>query len=70
MSKVDVKENIKRIIDQIDGLTKEIFRLEGSLRVFQEFEKNGVAFVDVPVQQESTETETETGSEKEEVKET
>jgi len=65
MSKVDVKENIKRIIDQIDGLTKELFRLEGSLRVFQEFEKNGVLFVDVP---ESTET--EAPAEKEEVKET
>jgi hypothetical protein len=65
MSKVDVKENIKRIIDQIDGLTKELFRLEGSLRVFQEFEKNGVLFVDVP---ESTET--EAPAQEEEVKET
>jgi len=61
MSKVDVKENIKNIITQIDGLTKELFRLEGSLRVFQEFEKNGVLFVDVPE---------EGKEEEEEVKET
>ena len=65
MSKVDVKENIKRIIEQIDGLSKELFRLEGSLRVFQEFEKNGVLFVDVP---ESAET--EAPAQEEEVKET
>jgi hypothetical protein len=62
MSKVDVKENIKNIITQIDGLTKELFRLEGSLRVFQEFEKNGVLFVDVP--------EDGKGEDEEEVKET
>jgi hypothetical protein len=54
MSKVDVRENIKTIITQIDGLTKELFRLEGSLRVFQEFEKNGVLFVDVPEENTST----------------
>jgi len=42
-------------------LTKELFRLEGSLRVFQEFEKNGVLFVDVPE---------EGKEEEEEVKET
>lgn len=45
---VNVKQNIQRILEQIDLLTKELYRLEGSLRVFQEFEKNGIVTVDIP----------------------
>lgn len=48
---MDVKQNIQRIVEQIDLLTKELFRLEGSLRVFQEMERNGILTVDVPEQQ-------------------
>lgn len=48
MNTMDVKQNIQRIIDQIEVLTKEIYRLEGSLRVFQEMERNGILTVEVP----------------------
>lgn len=55
---MDVKQNIQRIVEQIDLLTKELFRLEGSLRVFQEMERNGILTVDVPEQQPTEPTET------------
>lgn len=47
---MDVKQNIQRIIEQIDTLTKELYRLEGSLRVFREMERNGILTVDVPTE--------------------
>lgn len=48
MPKVNVEENIKKIIEAINGLTAEIYRLEGSLRVFKEFESKGLKEVDLP----------------------
>ena len=38
MVTMNVDENIKKIIEAINGLTAEIYRLEGSLRVFEGFE--------------------------------
>jgi len=48
MPTVNVEENIKKIIEAINGLTAEIYRLEGSLRVFKEFESKGLKEVDLP----------------------
>lgn len=48
MPKVNVEENVKKIIEAINGLTAEIYRLEGSLRVFKEFESKGLKEVDLP----------------------
>jgi len=60
MAKVNVEENIKKIMDAIDNMTREVLRLEGSLRVFREFHENGVKEVEIPVPD----------TEEEEVKET
>lgn len=48
MPTVNVSENIKKIIEAINGLTAEVYRLEGSLRVFKEFESKGVKEVNFP----------------------
>ncbi|AUT19021.1 hypothetical protein DSLPV1_050 [Dishui lake phycodnavirus 1] len=48
MPTVNVSENIKKIIEAINGLTAEVYRLEGSLRVFKEFESKGLKEVDLP----------------------
>jgi hypothetical protein len=48
MPTLNVDENIKKIIEAINGLTAEIYRLEGSLRVFKEFESKGLKEVDLP----------------------
>ena len=60
MAKVNVEENIKKIMEAIDNMTREVLRLEGSLRVFREFHENGVKEVEIPVPD----------AEEEEVKET
>lgn len=54
MPTVNVDENIKKIIEAINGLTAEIYRLEGSLRVFKEFESKGLKEVDLPDAPETT----------------
>jgi hypothetical protein len=45
---VSVEENIKQLQLQIVEMTKEVHRLEGMLRVFIEFQKNGLKEVDLP----------------------
>tara|TARA_B100000287_G_scaffold31471_1_gene29410 strand:- start:1887 stop:2084 length:198 start_codon:yes stop_codon:yes gene_type:complete len=45
---VSVEDNIKQLQVQIVEMTKEVHRLEGMLRVFLEFEKNGLKEVDLP----------------------
>lgn len=45
---VSVEDNIKQLQTQIVEMSKEIHRLEGMLRVFMEFEKNGLKEVDLP----------------------
>ena len=56
MAKVNVEENIKKIMDAIDNMTREVLRLEGSLRVFREFHENGVKEVEIPEEEEVKET--------------
>jgi hypothetical protein len=48
MPTLKVDENIKKIVEAINGLTAEIYRLEGSLRVFEEFKSKGLTEVDLP----------------------
>jgi len=55
MPKLNVDENIKKIRESIDELTREILRLEGSLRVFLGFKENGLDEVELPAA-EVTET--------------
>ena len=58
MTKVNVEENIKKIMEAIDNMTREVLRLEGSLRVFREFHENGVKEVEIPVPDEEEVKET------------
>jgi len=48
MPLVSVEENIKGLQRQIIEMSQEIHRLEGMLRVFVEFQKNGLKEVDLP----------------------
>ena len=55
MPTLNVEENIKNIEKAIEELTQEVFRLQGSLRVFRSFRESGLKEVDIP----QTETETD-----------
>lgn len=48
MSKLNVDENITKIRQSIDEMTREILRLEGALRVFLGFKENGLTEVEIP----------------------
>lgn len=48
MPKLSVKENIQRIEKSLEELTQELFRLQGTLRVFKGLEENGVEEIDIP----------------------
>jgi hypothetical protein len=59
MPTLNVDENINKIRQSIDEMTREILRLEGSLRVFLGFKENGLTEVDIPeaeAEAEATET--------------
>lgn len=51
MAQIVVKENITRTLNQIEELTREIYRLERVLRVFQGMADSGVETIDVPEEQ-------------------
>jgi hypothetical protein len=48
MAIVSVEDNIKQLQRQIVELSQEVHRMEGMLRVFVEFQKNGLKEVDLP----------------------
>ena len=48
MPSVSVDENIQKITSAIEQYTKEILRLEGSLRMFQEFKASGLETIELP----------------------
>jgi hypothetical protein len=59
MAIVSVEENIKGLQQQIVEMNKEVHRMEGMLRVFLEFQKNGLKEVDLPGALPKDENETE-----------
>lgn len=59
MPKLSVKENIQRIEKSLDELTQEIFRLQGTLRVFKSFEESGVEEIDIPEKEKENEVKVE-----------
>ena len=70
MPTLNVDENIQKITEAINGMSQEILRLEGSLRVFRGFKEAGLHEVEVPLQPMATEAEAEAEAEaEEEVKE-
>jgi hypothetical protein len=68
MPTLNVDENIQKITEAINGMSQEILRLEGSLRVFRGFKEAGLHEVEVPLQPMAAEAEAEAEAE-EEVKE-
>lgn len=56
MPSLNVEENIKNIEKAIEELTQEVFRLQGSLRVFRSFRESGLKEVDIPQTQPEAET--------------
>jgi lipid II:glycine glycyltransferase (peptidoglycan interpeptide bridge formation enzyme) len=59
MPTLNVDENINKIRQSIDEMTREILRLEGSLRVFLGFKENGLTEVDIPEAEAEAEVEAE-----------
>jgi hypothetical protein len=48
MPSVDVEQNIRQLRDTIEKMTQELFRLQGSLRVFMDFKNGGLKVVELP----------------------
>ena len=48
MPTVDVEQNIMQLRDTIEKMTQELFRLQGSLRVFMDFKNSGLKVVELP----------------------
>jgi hypothetical protein len=48
MPTVDVEENIKKIRENIERMTQEVFRLQGMLQTFEGFKKGGLTTIDMP----------------------
>ena len=45
---VDVEENIKKLRENIEKMTQEVFRLQGMLATFEGFKKGGLTTIDMP----------------------
>ena len=48
MPSANVEENIMKIERAIEEMTQEVFRLQGSLRVFKGFKEAGLVDVEIP----------------------
>jgi len=57
MPTLNVNDNITKIRQTIDEMTREILRLEGSLRVFFGFKENGLTEVEIPEAEAEAEAE-------------
>jgi hypothetical protein len=57
MPTLNVNDNITKIRQTIDEMTREILRLEGSLRVFLGFKENGLTEVEMPEAEAEAEAE-------------
>jgi len=47
MGKFNIEDNIQRTFAALENTTKEMYRLEGMLRVFQQLKDAGVTEIDV-----------------------
>ena len=59
MPSVNVEDNIKKLEHAIEEMTQEVFRLQGSLRVFKGFKEAGLVDVEIPERPQEPEDETE-----------
>jgi len=48
MPVVNVEENIKKLRENIEQMTQEVFRLQGMLATFEGFKKGGLENIDLP----------------------
>ena len=48
MPVVNVEENIKKLRENIERMTQEVFRLQGMLATFEGFKKGGLENIDLP----------------------
>ena len=60
MQSVDVEQNIMQLRDTIEKMTQELFRLQGSLRVFMDFKRSGLKVVELPHEPREEEEEPQT----------
>jgi len=58
MPKLSVKENVEKMSADLEMMSKEVFRLEGSLRVFRSLLEAGVEEVDIPEKEDEEGEET------------
>jgi hypothetical protein len=65
MPSANVEENINKIEHAIEELTQEVFRLQGSLRVFKGFKEAGLVDVEIPERPQAVEAEAEAEAEPE-----
>ena len=52
MPVLNVESNIEKITNELEKLHQEIYRLQGSLRVFFGFKEAGLEEIDVPDKEE------------------
>lgn len=64
MPTLNVEENIKRLEQSLEEITQELFRLQGSLRVFKGFQEAGLKEVEIPEKTEEGQGEGEEVNEK------
>jgi hypothetical protein len=48
MASISIEENIEKVVVAIEEHTREILRLEGSLRLLKEFKASGVETIELP----------------------
>jgi lipid II:glycine glycyltransferase (peptidoglycan interpeptide bridge formation enzyme) len=59
MPTVDVEENIKKLQQNIEQMTQEVFRLQGMLSTFQGFKRGGLKQIELPSDPNQAEPEPE-----------
>ena len=48
MRVVNIEENIKKITQNIEQMTQEVFRLQGMLQTFRDLKRGGLETLDLP----------------------
>ena len=52
MPVINVESNIEKLANELEKLHQEIYRIQGSLRVFMGFKEAGLEEIDVPDKEE------------------
>ena len=48
MPVIDIEDNIKKIHENLEKMTQEVFRLQGMLQTFEGLKKGGLKTIDLP----------------------